>query len=547
MNLVTLLPNRPQMTDGELNEWLLENGGRGREVLTYRKVKLRNPLTEELEPFINCTCSVCESQWITTDYGFVGTYPAFETADGIKKNGEMLSCPECGAKLEAAYYTRLRRHPIKTIHYPWEIIKADGCIIFLCWAVVYEIDEYGPGIETEMRNAYMLDTAGKWHRFTAMERAGWSSLSPMEYVGEWREMRTFNVVDGGWRRILPHDPAVYEGTALENAKLEKLEAINAGADLLLYARLYMRHPSVENITMTSPQLMAAAMRYSRNVKGLDWINWDSKRPHEMLYMEKQDFRKAATLSMLDACAVIDTQFAVSACELWGAPKSYAKTMGKQGADFAYSKYKCQELRSWSLVRIWNYVLKVAEAMQNKGRAIEEAISLCVDYWEDAKKAKFDTSASAVMFPKDIKAAQARAVMAIEYEEKEEYKAAFAKQAKRLEPLRWECDDLIIIPAKNERELIVEGTILGHCVGGYAASHCAGHSIFFIRQSTAPEVPFYTLQLNTKTGVVMQNRGEKNCNRTPQVAAFEKKWLQKVVLPYIESKQKKNKAPQKVAV
>ena len=268
MDLVKLLPDRPAMDNGELSAWLMEHGGRGREVLTYRKDKIRNPLTEQLEPVARCTCSVCDSEWLTNVYGYNGTYPEFENHDGIQLNGRNTTCPECGAAVEAAYYTRLAKHPIKSTAYPWEIINKDGNIMFICWAIIYEIDDYGPALWPEKRNAYVLDTAGHWHRFTGMQRTGWSSMCPMEYTGSWYEMDKFSVTDGNFRRILPHDPAVYEGTALENAKLEKLEA--TGADLLLYARLYLRHPTAENITMNSPQLMAAALRYTQSHRpGLD--------------------------------------------------------------------------------------------------------------------------------------------------------------------------------------------------------------------------------------------------------------------------------------
>ena len=535
MDLVKLLPERPTMSNEELDAWLRSHGGRGREVLTYRKVKVRNPLTEQLEPVARCNCSACGAEWLANVYGYNGTYPEFENHDGIMLNGRSTTCPECGANVEAAYYTRLKKHPIVSTSYPWEIVNREGNIMFICWAIMYEIDEYGPLLYPEKRNAYVLDTSGHWHRFTAMERSGWSSMSKMEYMGEWYKTSKFTVADGGWSKVLPHDPEIYEGTALENAKLEKLEATNTEADLLLYARLYLRHPTAENITMNSPQLMAAALRYAKNVTGLDWINWDARKPHEMLYMEKPDYRRATTLSFDDARAVMDQQKAVAACAIWGAPKGYAENMGEHGIAFAFSAYKNKDLRRWSLVRMWNYVLKVAETMPKKYRAVEKAADLCVDYWKDAKRAKFDLANPVVMFPKDVKKAQARAVMAIEYTEQEKYKAKFTAMYKKLAPLQWESGDLLITPAQNEGQLIQEGKVLGHCVGGYADAHCSGNSIFFVRHKAEPDLPFFTLQLNTKTGKVIQNRGKENCERTKEVQEFEKQWLTVIVSPWIQKK------------
>ena len=543
MDLVKLLPDRPAMDNGELSAWLMEHGGRGREVLTYRKDKIRNPLTEQLEPVARCTCSACGGEWLTNVYGYNGTYPEFENHDGICLNGHATTCPECGEKVEAAYYTRLKKYPIKSTAYPWEVINIGGNIAFICWAIIYEIDEYGPALYPEKRNAYVLDTAGRWHRYTAMERMGWSSMSKMEYTGHWYKMEKFSVTDGGWSKVLPHDPGVYEGTALENAKLEKLEA--TGADLLLYARLYLRHPTAENITMNSPQLMAAALRYTHKVTGLDWIDWGARKPHEMLYMEKPDYKRAAALPEPESREVIAHQHAVAICKAWGAPKEYAGKLGAAGIGFAIQK-KNETLHRWGLVATWNYICKQAAAMadQPKRDRLQDAISLCVDYWADMEKAGLDTESRVVVFPSNVRTAHARAVQAIKYAQDEKLRKAFAKQAERLAPLQWENGGLLITPAQNEGQLIAEGKTLGHCVGGYGDAHCKGDCIFFIRHTDAPDLPFYTLQLNTKTGVVLQNRGKRNRDRTQEVRDFEEQWLALIVSPWI---QKKTKAAKPAAV
>lgn len=535
MDLVKLLPERPAMSNEELDAWLRSHGGRGREVLTYRKVKVRNPLTDQLEPVARCNCSACGAEWLVNVYGYNGTYPEFENHDGIQLNGRNTTCPECGEKVEAAYYTRLRKHPIVSTSYPWEIVNREGNIMFICWAIMYEIDEYGPALYPEKRNAYVLDTAGHWHRFTAMERSGWSSMSKMEYMGEWYKTSKFTVADGGWSKVLPHDPAIFEGTTLENAKLEKLEAADPAADLLLYARVYTRHKNVENITQNSPMIAAAAMKYIRGPAGLDWINWKAAKPHEMLFMDKQEYKAAAALPEQESMEIITNQHAVAVCKEWGAPKEYARTLGAAGIGFAMEQKKNNTMRRWGLVSAWNYIQKQAGKKGLRSENIQATIRLCVDYWADMSKAGFDTESREVVFPKNLKEAHARAVAAIKYAENEKLRKAFEKQAERLEPLKWEHDGLVITPAKSEQELIAEGKALGHCVGGYGESHCQGNSIFFVRHRETPDIPFFTLQLDTKTGRVLQNRGRKNCDRTKEVQEFEKQWLAVIVSPWIQKK------------
>ena len=46
---------------------------------------------------------------------------------------------------------------------------------------------------------------------------------------------------------------------------------------------------------------------------------------------------------------------------------------------------------------------------------------------------------------------------------------------------------------------------------------------------SPDKPFFTLELNEENVRVVQNRGKGNCDRTPEVEAFEEKWLEFVKL------------------
>ena len=527
-----ILPDTPQMDANQLDRWMRENGGRGREVMRYRRKQVRDPLTGEKLSYAECECTVCRGKWDAFILTGMGGYPRVETKEGMQSNGEYCLCPECGADLELAFVGRLSRHPIVSVKYPWEIISKDGCLIFLCWAVFHEIGPDYDSIRVEKRNAYILNDAGKWRRFTSMERSGWSAMSKMEYIDYWYEKGKFDVVDGNISYMLPHDPKVYEGTLLENAKVEMLEALNMGAELLHYARIYTRHKAVENIAMHSPHLTAAMVQWSKGVTGLDYLNWKAVKPHEILRVSKPEYKALCEVAGEDAKRAAEYLYAVNACQLWGAPKEYAGTLGTAGAGFAFSQKKNKALRQFGLVTIWNYIRK-----QQKGDKCGAA-SLCVDYWNDLPRIGADMSDRAVMFPTDVRQAHARVIAAIKYEEDKALQKRFTEMAKKLEPLAWEHNGLVIAPAESESQLIAEGKTLRHCVGGYGKDHCAGNSIFFIRRAEDVEMPYFTLQLNTRTGTVLQNRGMRNCDRTKAVEAFEEEWLATVVMPWVKKNKRK---------
>ena len=76
------------------------------------------------------------------------------------------------------------------------------------------------------------------------------------------------------------------------------------------------------------------------------------------------------------------------------------------------------------------------------------------------------------------------------------------------------------------ELKHEGEMLHHCVGTYREKVAKGDSIiFFIRLEAEPDRPFYTLEWR---GRVIQCRGYKNCDMTPEVKAFVDIFQQKMM-------------------
>lgn len=90
---------------------------------------------------------------------------------------------------------------------------------------------------------------------------------------------------------------------------------------------------------------------------------------------------------------------------------------------------------------------------------------------------------------------------------------------------FEADGLKIVPAYSQRELEKEAAELHHCVWTYAKQHAEGKTaIFFIRRKAEPGVPYYTLELNEESLTVRQDRGLRNCDKTPEVQAFEDLWI-----------------------
>lgn len=151
--------------------------------------------------------------------------------------------------------------------------------------------------------------------------------------------------------------------------------------------------------------------------------------------------------------------------------------------------------------------------------------ILTDYWTMSETLGRDLTDPAVRWPKDLIDAHDQASKLMKFREKKDTASQFRIRRRLLRKWSFAADGLFIRPAASQLELIEEGDHLHHCVGSYSTKHSSGKTaIFFIRRVTRPREPYYTLQLNEKSLTVKQNRGLRNCARTPEVQAFEDKWL-----------------------
>ena len=155
-----------------------------------------------------------------------------------------------------------------------------------------------------------------------------------------------------------------------------------------------------------------------------------------------------------------------------------------------------------------------------------------DYLHDAILLKYNLDDESVLFPKDLAAAHARQTSIIKYEKNKLLKSAFKEKYKTLSKYAYSDNVYSIRPAKNQTELSYEGIKLHHCVGGYAEKIAKGMAlIFFIRKNTEPDVPFYTLELNSKKELVQCHTAyNEDYKYNKDVHKFVQDWLKTVNKP-----------------
>lgn len=137
--------------------------------------------------------------------------------------------------------------------------------------------------------------------------------------------------------------------------------------------------------------------------------------------------------------------------------------------------------------------------------LKTIVSTYVDYLHMRIQRGYDLENQIFLFPRDLQMAHDQMVLETHQEEiqkrKQKVEERYPDIRKNYRRLRnqyfYEDEDYLIRPARSAEEIVAEGRILHHCVGGdsYLNKHNTGRStILFLRSKSAPETPYITIEI-----------------------------------------------------
>ena len=149
-----------------------------------------------------------------------------------------------------------------------------------------------------------------------------------------------------------------------------------------------------------------------------------------------------------------------------------------------------------------------------------------DYLDQCTRLKYDLRDTAISMPREFYAMHERLSELLETEADKGTKRMFRENYAKRKRFEFEYGDLFLRQPITINEIIREGKILCHCVGGYAERHAKGFTnIFFVRKKDDPDKPFYTMEVGTDYRIV-QCRGYRNdrfSEKPETVITFEKQY------------------------
>jgi len=514
-------------------------------VLLFKCDWLTDPMTELRSKAARCRCTACgESFWL--DW-ISGGFCRYGSAGGIRLYEEgkpkevtdwsSCRCPECGAEVKARHirsgsvYGSDFAYPI-TLHRIPEEGKKDR-LALVEWQVRKNFD--GAGVRHFEYLPYEAIVAEE----TALRRISFKGggFGGAYWIGPHQTRSLQDMMQDITEIVCPEGiAAATEGTTCENAKLEiYLEAgrVNFPA---AWVRLWQKRGGKaeslltcgaggivsnligqEKLNTRTTNYYTARTVYNTAFPQLKALDWKARRPWEILRMHGKDELREA-IAMQERANLGGKTWA-----LWLEGRKVGKEWSLADAE-ALEGFKYPE-------RIAETEISPAKAARylagQKRRWPQDDANeiMLTDYWSmmiEGYDLLWDPER---MWPERLKREHDRAMGRRKKEANAAKDRKIAAVAEKLEKYSLALDGITIRPARSAGELEAEGKSLHHCVGSYAERVAAGETfIFFIRREEEPDMSWYTLNLGKDLRTVIQNRGMRNCDRTPEIEAFEKAWL-----------------------
>lgn len=295
---------------------------------------------------------------------------------------------------------------------------------------------------------------------------------------------------------------------------------------------YVRNPSIEFLTKFPELTQIIYATISEGKRLPELFNWRAKTPDRFFRMTKPEVKWLISPKSVKHDLIERLRFRMELKKIYPnvtLPESDELYLRNGGNDLDRLLNLISRLVGiMSPKQIENYIIRqesnFADRYIGRHNYVETSWR---DYLDMAEKLGYDMTDRVVLAPKNLREAHDRAVEISSLIKAREIAEASKKRKKLLNTLyNWSDGDILIRPPKDAAEIVAEGQILHHCVGGYAARHNDGKTtILFVRKCSEPDVPLYTMELDAqKLWHLKQIHGLHNCDPDKETMAKIQAWL-----------------------
>lgn len=276
--------------------------------------------------------------------------------------------------------------------------------------------------------------------------------------------------------------------------------------LIEYLRVYCKHPNIEYL------LKSGYNPIKERVSGY-WGGQKSLYVSQKINWKSNNLLKMLNLNRIEFAVLKDSEVYYEEYILWREkfPKMKPEDVLLVAKVFDYETgtlHRFCDATGLTPQRIARYL--------NENKICKSDYS---DYLEQCRELNYDMHDTAISMPHNFQAMHERLSELTEIKANDDNIAAFKANYPDRKKLEYSFGNLFIRQPESMEEIAKEGSLLHHCVGGYAERHANSKlHILFIRRADKPDIPYYTVELSA-SGNIVQVRGLRNCPMTEEVTDF----------------------------
>lgn len=433
------------------------------------------------------------------------------------RHGKETTCPHCKSKAVFKAHTKLQT--LGTSYYSAEIIQPfEGGIVvrrFEQHQWYRDTDYRNPHVRTREYRRTMIFNNGTVRRYNWDNYKNKLHRWVLNEDGYFRDYSSLMLYKKNFRQVKRH-PVL------------KQSAIDLWPELPMSTTQYLAmergNPAVEMLARLGMFRMAKQMIEESYDK--DLLNQEATEIAKLLKIDKSRLKRLETMDAnLEMLKWMQAE--KKADTIW--PDDKIKELGEneiEPEDLEFLKIPL------NFVQCFNYLKK--QSMLS-GDTLYQTLITWKDYTNMAEKMKMNTKLEQIAKPKNLKQEHDNLVLA-------KMKKGLEKQAKdiekqwpkvndqlpKLQKFEFSQEDYTIIAPKNVMDIVVEGTVLRHCVHTvdyyFSRIQTDESYLFFLRKSSTPDTPWYTLEVEP-SGNIRQKRttGDNQNADFKEAVKFLKKW------------------------
>ena len=479
-----------------------------------------------------CTCTACrEDFWagwikgggvamVVGDDGSAWPgIPDKESADvvGWTDEHDGLYCPLCGASVYPVHRKKLRNGRTYQLM-AGSIERVGDLAVAMSWIVSRRVDEFGLwDMDVRPFGAMVLLPNGRMRRYMheAVNQYGgmtclpdWRPVNSRDdpyqikyYSHEAVNSRKFGV--WMWRDLPELTGSTAEKTGLA-------EYIRSGGDWpVVYLDLWRKRPAVENLMKCGmgravadciAGAVDAAASYGFRKTHVDTeigciADWRFKKPREMLHFTKAEVTACGSWHWTRDTAALWMEGVNYG--LWGTgdASEFHRLLGKYGPE-NLSRYVGEVTDGYDFEPLPKWEAYLDKQSKKHSLQSRTGFGLLIDYRKELDE-QVNNPGLEELWPRDLRAAHDRIFAAKRQREDKDSAANFVALAEKWRALEWSDGELCIRLPRCNGDLVREGHVLHHCVGGYGRTHLAGQLVLFVRHARRPERSWYTLNIDVR--------------------------------------------------